>query len=58
MIALQRGKAVEPKLLKVFAKFIDPSLIKRAGRKAMGNLVEDLEYNLGFKKILRNLKDS
>ena len=51
-ISLQRGKAVEPKLLKVFAKFIDPSLIKRAGRKAMGNLVEDLEYNLEHLKNL------
>ena len=51
-ISLQRGKSVEPKLLKVFAKFIDPSLIKRAGRKAMGNLVDDLEYNLEHLKTL------
>ena len=55
-ISLQKGRAVEPNLLKVFAKFIDPSLITRAGRKAMGNLVDDLEYNLDHLKNLCGFK--
>ena len=55
-ISLQKGRAVDVKLLKVFAKFIDPSLITRAGRKAMGNFVEDLEYNLDNLKDLCDFK--
>ena len=55
-IALQKGQSCDQSQLKTFAKFIDPSLITKAGRKAMGNLVDDLEYNLEHLKNLCGFK--
>ena len=55
-IALRKGQSCSVDQLKIFAKLIDPSLITRAGRKAMGNLVDDLEYNLDTLKKLCGFK--